>query len=224
MRLASVLATVFVILLLPHATSAVAAAKFEYLTNAAKEINVIDQNAPQLSDDDAGRVAKIACSALKQLTDDPEFNKTLQAFMGEGRFRNNVIGAGELIKNFGAFAQEFIGAEEIFLIDAGVDHLTTVDAIALAARLRNIKPLDNITATQIVEDVVKLRDAACRLGSQIVRSQQARQIRVGIFGVLLVVADAAAGVTTAGVASLAATASVTIGAGIIVNQVSTLAK
>jgi hypothetical protein len=193
--------------------------RFAYLSKAANEITAIDHDSLTLSKEASGKIAKIACAALSQLVNDPEFEQGMRAVL-----KQDVKAAMQLLDNLRAFNEEFLRTEQKNLEAAGLDFPTSIDALAISARQRKQVSMKELSVTKTIADVTRLRDAACKLQQQLVVEQQARLIRLGILGVGVVVADIGVAVATSGGTAAIALTSVALGSTIIYDTANALTK
>jgi len=214
------------IVLLPICTMPgyTADARFSYLTTAANEITAIDHGSVKLTSADSARIAKIACSALERLVKDPDFEKSLRAILSPDRSNQNLESASKLLDNLRAFDDEFLRTEQKNLEAAGLDFPTTIDALALTARSRKQTSTKGLSATNTIAEVLRQRDAACKLQQQLTTEQQARLIRRGILGTVVVLADVSVAIVSGGTTSAIALASVGVGTTIMYDSAEALTK
>jgi hypothetical protein len=175
-----------------------------------------------MSSETLPNVASAACSALTQLTKDPDFDATIKELLS-GRVKPNAEAIQGLLSDIKQL-NEFIVIEEKNLGSLGLEPLSTLQALGAAtSEHRRINPRE-INAEQVEADVARLRDAACRLSKEAVDAQQANQIRYGMLGAALLVGDAVGEIVSGGSMSIVAGASAAAGVTMITQTAQALTK
>jgi hypothetical protein len=189
-----------------------AAGPFQYLIDAANEIKQVEHSKSVLTQDDNGRIAKIACDALNKLIEDENFRRALTDILLPDRLKSYQSSAFALAENLKEFNQTFLPAELENLHRAGLEYPAVFDGLQIASRERLRVNLKEISAIAVMRDVQTGRDAVCNMAAGIVTERQRRAAQWTFGGVTLVVVDVAGAIGIAAVSGGA----LAVGAGAVV--------
>jgi hypothetical protein len=190
---------------------------FQYLVDAANQIKQVEYSKTVLSQDDNGRIARIACDALTRLVEDSAFKAALRDILSS-RNPGSTSASSALVENLSEFNKVFLPAELQNLLDAGLEY--PVDALQIASRERTRANLKEISADAVMDNVRTGRESVCRMAAGIVTERQRKAAQWTFGGVTLVVVDVLAALGVGGasggglaVAALAVSvASISVGA------------
>jgi hypothetical protein len=192
-----------------------AQSKYDYLHQTTNEILQIERGSMKMTPEEAGAIATRACKTLERLLGDPNFAqdvKKLAADTGKHSAYHRKL-AGDVME----FVDAFIPEERDALRNANLSPRAVSQIVLLATSVRsslNDKP----DPGKIMSSLDALRKEICAAATAFVKSQddeKGRQQRLktirrwglGLAGLSLIAADAAATVPSGGVA----TASFTLG-------------
>ena len=187
-----------------------AAGPFQYLIDAANQIQQVEYSKTVLNQDDNGRIAKIACDALTRLMEDASFKAALSDILSPKTLESFRSPAFALVENLREFNSDFLPAEMENLRHAGLEYPAVFDSLQIASRERIRANLKEVSAVAVMEKVQTGRDAVCRMAAGIVEERQRKAAQWTFGGVTLVVVDVVGAI---GIASLSGgTAAIAAGA------------
>jgi hypothetical protein len=176
-----------------------AAGPFQYLIDAANQIKQIEYSKTVLTEDDNGRIVRIACDSLKQLAEDPSFKTALSDILSRNNLQSTQSPAYDLVANLATFNSVFLPAEQDNLRRAGLEYPAVFDALQIASRERLRANLKEISAVAVMDKIHTARDAVCRMAATSVAERQRKAAQWTFGGVTLIVVDVAGAI---GIASL----------------------
>ncbi len=182
-----------------HAETPIAT-HFKYVADAVNEINFLWAKSvdPQ---DNAKEIAEQACKMLTQLDADPQFKEVITKAFHPITNADLKVTLLDLAK-----VNDLIDKEEQVLQAAGVNHLTSIQALAAAIPFAKTIDMEKVNPEMILRDVSELKERSCSVLGQIEKGEHAstikRTIAFGASGVAIVVADGIAEYISAGSATL----------------------
>jgi hypothetical protein len=193
------------------------AASYEYLADATRKITNIDYAHVPLTPQDQAQIAEIACDTLGRLMGDPNFQRDIKTMMNE-YYQKNSAAAQRFLGDIVAFSREFVRSEREQLLKAGFDPDVVGPTLLVAGMQRGQTKLDTVTENRIFEQIDQLRKAACALRDDLskglqtaVTEKRVELVIFGLFGVIMIVADATTELGSAGAATPVATLSTALG-------------
>lgn len=174
-----------------------AAEPFQYLVDAANQIQQIEYSKTVLNQDDNGRIAKIACDALTRLVGDASFRAALSDILSPKNLESFRSPAYALVQNLNEFDSKFLPSELENLRRSGLEYPTIFDDLQIASRVRIRANLKEVSAAAVMEKVQIGRDTVCRMATGIVEEQQRKATLWTFGGVTLVVVDVAGAIGSA---------------------------
>ena len=176
-----------------------AAGPFQYLIDAANQIKQVEYSKTVLSEDDNGRITKIACDALTRLVEDASFKAALSDILSPKNLGSSQSPAFALVENLSEFNSVFLPAELENLRRAGLEYPAIFDSLQIASRERIRANLKEVSAVAVMGNVQIGRGVVCGMAAAIVTDRQRKAVQWTFGGVTLVVADVAGAI---GIASL----------------------
>jgi hypothetical protein len=182
---------------------------FKYVSDTVNQINFLWAKSadPQ---DNSKEIAEQACKMLTQLTADQDFKnvitKTFRPVMNAD-LKNTLLDLAKV--------NDLIDKEDKLLQAIGIDHLTSVQALAAAIPFAKTINVEKVNPEMILNDISDLKDRSCSLTAQIEHNERLSSIKssvaFGVAGVAIVLGDGVAAYVSAGSASFLTSASICIG-------------
>ena len=182
---------------------------FKYVADAVNQINFLWAKSadPQ---DNAKEIAEQACKMLTQLAADQEFKniitKTFHPIMNAD-LKNTLLGLAKI--------NDLIDKEEQALQAIGINHLTSIQALAAAIPFAKTIDVEKVNSEIILKDISDLKDRSCSVTEQIEHNEHIssikRTVTFGVAGVAIVLGDGVAAYVSAGSASFLTGASIAVG-------------
>lgn len=133
---------------------------FKYIADAANQIHFL-WTTSQDPKDHAKEIAEQACRALGLLAEDGQFKEMI--------FKVTPTIDVDLKNSLSSLAEinSFIDKEELALNDIGVDHLTSIEALAAAIPFAKTFDTKKLNPDAILKDISDLRNKACSLVGEV---------------------------------------------------------
>jgi hypothetical protein len=195
---------------------------FPYLADAANQIAQIDYaSGTELSGEDAGKIAKIACGALTELIEDKDFSAVVNEFTGTA-LKGHEADVKKLIGDLASFSREFRRTEVDFLKSAGYKPPAIGEAVWLMALQRNKVDLNAVSAQHIATKIKDFQSTVCNLKNEIVYQNDRAAVQRetiwivwGFFGIVVIATDTGVAAFTAGGGAVVAGASTALGVAMV---------
>lgn len=198
------------------------AAHFKYVSDAVNEINFLWAKSDD-PEDNAKEIAEQACKMLTQLDADPQFKEMIiKTFhpVPNAHLKNTLLDLAQV--------NDLIDKEGHVLHAAGVNRLTSIQALAAAIPFAKTIDMEKVNPETILRDVSELKERSCSVLRQVEHGEHQsmikRTIAFGASGVAIVVADGIAEYISAGSATLLAGFSLATGAGMAAEAAHDLVK
>jgi hypothetical protein len=195
---------------------------FKYVADAVNQINFLWAKSadPQ---DNAKEIAEQSCKMLTQLVADQEFKniiaKTFRPVMNAD-LKNTMLDLAKI--------NDLIDKEEQALQAIGINHLTSIQALAAAIPFAKTIDVEKVNPEMILKDISDLKDRSCSVTVQIEHNEHLSSIKsavaFGAAGVAIVLGDGVAAYASAGSASLFTAASLAVGGQMAAQAVHDLIK
>lgn len=186
-------------LVVPYPSNAATA--FQYLIDAANQIKQIEYSKAVLSDDDNGRIAKVACDALSRLTEDPSFKNALTDILSQKNLGSSQSLAVALAESLANFNTVFLPAEIEIMRSAGLEYPVIFDGLQIASRERIRANLKEVSAVDVMGKVQAAKETVCKFAAGIVKERERRAVQWTFGGVVLIGVDVAAAIGIGAVSS-----------------------
>jgi hypothetical protein len=190
---------------------------FKYVADAVNQINFLKakSNAPA---DNAKEIVEISCKMLTQIVSDEEF----KSLLFKGFQKSSNLELKELFSNLGR-VNDVMDKEQEAFEHIGIDHLSSVQALAAALPIAPKINADKINPETILKDIRRLQEHSCSLAGKIESSEYSDKeksaVWEGVSGVAFVVANSVAAYYSAGAATYVVGFSYPFGATLIGNAV-----
>ena len=164
---------------------------FSYLLDAAKEINHIKYSRSVTTQDDNAKIAKVACDALTQLTNDNDLVIAVSGLLFHPEVKEIPYrqAAAALIDNIGEFNATFLPAEHDLMHRQGLEYPAIIDALQVASRIRSRASIKDATAAAILANINKAQSQVCEFAAGAVSDRQRIQTTWTMGGILLLGVD-----------------------------------